>query len=137
MAQELSAAAALLERCISVAADAIVRSAAELDDLDSRVGDGDCGSTLRLAAQEVKQVRAAPLLSFQNVALGQESRRIEMCWRPLNKNVEIPVCSTFLEAGAAARAADYATTRRQGGAKVVSGHHRSRADMCNLLRCFK
>ncbi len=35
---------------------ALIDAAAELDELDSRVGDGDCGTTLRLAAQAIREV---------------------------------------------------------------------------------
>jgi hypothetical protein len=53
---ELSAAAAALERCIGAAATAVAQQAARLDEADSRVGDGDCGSTLKLAADAIQEV---------------------------------------------------------------------------------
>lgn len=53
---ELSPAAAALERCIGAAAAAVAQQAARLDAADSRVGDGDCGSTLKLAADAIQEV---------------------------------------------------------------------------------
>ncbi len=46
----------LLGSCIEAAADALIANAAQLDELDRAVGDGDCGSTLATAARAVKQV---------------------------------------------------------------------------------
>ena len=46
----------LLRSCIEAAADALISNASRLDELDSAVGDGDCGSTLATAAKAIKQV---------------------------------------------------------------------------------
>ena len=54
----------LLGRCIEAAADALLANAAELDELDRAVGDGDCGSTLATAARAVKQVPGTANMRF-------------------------------------------------------------------------
>ena len=54
-----SPAGKLLRSCIEAAADALIASAARLDELDGAVGDGDCGSTLATAAKAIKQVSYA------------------------------------------------------------------------------
>ncbi len=53
----------VLHSCIEAAADALIANAARLDELDSAVGDGDCGSTLATAAKAIKQVGQATLAS--------------------------------------------------------------------------
>ena len=47
-----------MRACIKAAAEAVAAAAGELDDMDSRVGDGDCGATLGLAAAAILQVGA-------------------------------------------------------------------------------
>lgn len=42
-----------IRRCISAAAHAVTEAAEELDEMDSRVGDGDCGSTFATAAAAI------------------------------------------------------------------------------------
>uniref|UniRef100_A0A7R9YZ62 DhaL domain-containing protein n=1 Tax=Chlamydomonas euryale TaxID=1486919 RepID=A0A7R9YZ62_9CHLO len=51
--KELSPAGAATEKALAAAADAVVKVAAELDEIDKQVGDGDCGSTVALAAEAV------------------------------------------------------------------------------------
>lgn len=45
-----------MRACVQAAAEAVAAAAGELDDMDSRVGDGDCGATLSLAAAAILQV---------------------------------------------------------------------------------
>lgn len=52
----LSEAGAALERGIAAAAEAVAGAAEELDDWDSRVGDGDCGATLKRAVLAIQEV---------------------------------------------------------------------------------
>lgn len=54
----------VLQGCIKAAAEAVAAAAEELDEMDSRVGDGDCGTTLGLAAAGILQVRSFPPLPF-------------------------------------------------------------------------
>lgn len=44
---ELSPAGALLEKIIRAAAEAIISNSTLLNELDAKVGDGDCGTTVR------------------------------------------------------------------------------------------
>lgn len=53
----------LLRRCISAAAQAVAAAVGQLDEMDSRVGDGDCGATLALAASAILEVQL-PLSTF-------------------------------------------------------------------------
>ncbi len=52
----------LLGSCIEAAADALIANAAQLDELDRAVGDGDCGSTLATAARAIQKVLEQGLL---------------------------------------------------------------------------
>lgn len=45
-----------MRACVKAAAEAVATAAGKLDDMDSRVGDGDCGATLGLAAAAILQV---------------------------------------------------------------------------------
>ena len=44
---------ALVAKCLSAAASAVIAARAQLDELDGRAGDGDCGATLAGAAKDV------------------------------------------------------------------------------------
>ncbi|KAK9867896.1 hypothetical protein WJX84_007686 [Apatococcus fuscideae] len=59
--QELSGLGQRLERSIQAACSAVIESADQLDAWDSKVGDGDCGSTLRLGADAVAAAATASL----------------------------------------------------------------------------
>eukprot|EP00798_Chlamydomonas_sp_ICE-L_P005044 gene5044-34833_t len=48
-----SEAGLMLERCMKAASESVLAVAAELDELDGKVGDGDCGSTLSLGANAI------------------------------------------------------------------------------------
>lgn len=51
---KLTQQGAMLERALLAAATAILEHAQELDELDQRVGDGDCGTTLAQGARGIK-----------------------------------------------------------------------------------
>ncbi|GAX75952.1 hypothetical protein CEUSTIGMA_g3395.t1 [Chlamydomonas eustigma] len=52
---QLSLSGKLLEDAITAAAEAILKAAPMLDELDRKVGDGDCGSTLATGARAILQ----------------------------------------------------------------------------------
>ncbi|CAL8469949.1 g9491 [Coccomyxa elongata] len=52
--QALTPFGKVMERALLAVCDALIAAAPKLDDLDSRIGDGDCGSTLRSGAEAVK-----------------------------------------------------------------------------------
>eukprot|EP01136_Pigoraptor_vietnamica_P017645 Opistho-1_new@63106 len=57
---QLSGDAALLDKAIRAAANALIRSEAHITELDAVVGDGDCGETLRRGAEAVLHALSAP-----------------------------------------------------------------------------
>ncbi|KAK9915864.1 hypothetical protein WJX75_005396 [Coccomyxa subellipsoidea] len=52
--ESLTPFGAVLERALLAVCEAVIVAAPELDALDSRIGDGDCGSTLKRGAEAIK-----------------------------------------------------------------------------------
>ncbi|BDA43964.1 Triokinase/FMN cyclase [Coccomyxa sp. Obi] len=52
--QSLTPFGQAMEHALLAVCDALIAAAPKLDDLDSRIGDGDCGSTLKSGAEAVK-----------------------------------------------------------------------------------
>jgi dihydroxyacetone kinase len=51
--EEEEVAVAVIRKCVEAACQALISSEAELNELDAKVGDGDCGSTLATGARAV------------------------------------------------------------------------------------
>ena len=65
-ASESDEASILVRRCIEAACHALINSETELNDLDAKVGDGDCGSTMATGAHAI--LNALPTFQLNNAA---------------------------------------------------------------------
>eukprot|EP00898_Chlorokybus_atmophyticus_P005861 jgi/Chlat1/6276/Chrsp44S05867 len=130
--EQLSPAAQRLESTISAAASALIAAEAELNVMDAKVGDGDCGSTLAAGARKVLADLDAryPLESLEDTAAeialsvssgmgGSSGVLYDIFWTAVNARLKELGSSSAAHCCAALEAA-IAAVSKYGGATAGS-----------------